>query len=88
MSEDMVNVEKFASFEATLTRLQEIVSTLEQGNVSLDTAMKSYKEGMLCARQCRKVIQDARHEISVWQDGEDIPFAQAADGVREIGAES
>ncbi len=69
-----------------LARLQEIVASLEQGNVSLDTGMKLYKEGMTCAHQCRQIIQDARHEISVWQESEERPFALHTDCAQETGA--
>lgn len=79
MAENANNAGNFASFESTLARLQEIVSTLEQGNVSLDTGMQLYKEGMVCARQCRQIIQKAKHEISVWQSGEESPFSLSSD---------
>ncbi len=82
------NTENFSSFETTLARLQEIVSSLEQGNVPLDTGMRLYKEGMNCARQCRQIIQQAKHEISVWQEGEESPFTRTVECVLEDGAES
>lgn len=83
MAEEMHKGEQNASFEKMLARLQEIVSTLELGDVSLDTGMKLYKEGMSCARQCRQIIKDAKHEISIWQDGEEMPYGQRVDVVRE-----
>ena len=75
-------------FEVSLERLQEIVALLEKGDVSLDMGMQLYREGMMCARGCRESLQKARHEISVWQNGEDLPFLQQANGSCEAVAES
>lgn len=83
LAENDYNAEIFSSFETTLARLQEIVALLEQGNIPLDTGMRLYKEGMICARQCRQVIREARHEISVWQDGEGTPFSRSAECTQE-----
>ena len=55
---------KPARFEDAMARLQEIVTALED----------LYKEGAACARFCREQLEKARHEISVWQEGEAVPF--------------
>ncbi|MGE9985156.1 exodeoxyribonuclease VII small subunit [Desulfovibrio sp. SGI.169] len=57
-------------FEKKLARLQEIVSALESGDLPLEKGMALYKEGAECSRFCRERLEKARHELSLWRDGE------------------
>ena len=36
--------------------------------------MALYKEGAECSRFCREQLEKARHELSLWQDGELKPL--------------
>ena len=65
---------KPARFEESMTRLQEIVTALEAGQQPLEQGIALYKEGAALARFCREQLEKARHEISVWQEGEAVPF--------------
>lgn len=65
---------KPARFEDAMARLQEIVTALEDGRQPLEKGIALYKEGAACARFCREQLEKARHEISVWQEGEAMPF--------------
>ena len=69
---------KTPRFEEAMARLQEIVTALEDGDQPLDKGIALYKEGAACARFCREKLEKARHEISVWQEGEATPFAGMA----------
>lgn len=51
------------SFETKLKRLQEIVSLLDQGNVTLDESIKLYEEGMELALELRKMLDEAELKI-------------------------
>lgn len=62
------------SFETRLERLQEIVNTLERGDLPLEQGMALYREGVECARLCRKRLEKARHEVRLWQNGEEQDF--------------
>ncbi|MDR3357892.1 MAG: exodeoxyribonuclease VII small subunit [Desulfovibrio sp.] len=62
-------------FERKMTRLQNIVDALESDELPLEKSMALYKEGMACARFCKERLEKARHELTVWQDGEIKPFA-------------
>lgn len=57
-------------FEKKMARLQEIVSALESGDLPLEEGMALYKEGAACSRFCREQLEKARHELSLWHDGE------------------
>ena len=65
---------KTPRFEEAMARLQEIVTALEDGDQPLDKGIALYKEGAACARFCREQLEKARHEISVWQEGDATPF--------------
>lgn len=56
-------------FEETMKRLEEIVKALESPDLPLETGMRLYKEGAVCSRYCRERLEQARHELEVWQDG-------------------
>ena len=77
---------KALRFEEAMTRLQEIVAALEDGDQPLEKGIALYKEGAALARFCREQLEKARHEISVWQEGEAAPFTGAEDDKEEEGA--
>lgn len=67
------------TFEARLERLQDIVAALERGDLPLDQGMALYREGVECARLCRERLEEARHEVTLWRNGEEQAFdAEAA----------
>lgn len=41
------------TFEQAITRLEEIVSLLEDENISLESALSAYEEGIKLASYCR-----------------------------------
>lgn len=67
MSEEM-------SFEAAIKRLEEITRALADSDLSLEAGLALYKEGIICARLCRKMLTDARHELEVW--GSDVSLKE------------
>lgn len=71
------------SFEKKMARLQEIVTALEAGDLPLEKGMALYKEGAACARRCREQLEQARHDLEIWQDGEARPLDLAARGAAE-----
>ena len=56
---------KEAGFEEKLSQLEDIVSTLEQGNISLEDIMKNYSNGMELSRKCLVELQRAEKEMDV-----------------------
>ena len=61
---------KNLTFEERMARLQEIVETLENGQPSLEEGMALYREGMEWSLQCRRQLEQARQQLTVWQDGQ------------------
>lgn len=58
-------------FEECLSRLEQIVSELERGDVPLEQALKLFEEGMQLSGTCRKELEEAegKVEILLRQDG-------------------
>jgi exodeoxyribonuclease VII small subunit len=52
-------------FEDCLSRLEQIVSLLEAGNLSLEESLKVFEEGIGLARHCAKYLADAERRIEI-----------------------
>ena len=64
--------ENLESFEAKLERLQTIVNQLESGTLPLDQGMALYREGMRCSKDCKALLENAKHELTQWKNEEEI----------------
>jgi exodeoxyribonuclease VII small subunit len=51
------------SFEAALTRLEEILRRLEQGDASLDEALGLWREGEALHRRCVELLTTAEGKV-------------------------
>jgi len=51
------------TFEGALKRLEEIVTSLEQGEVPLEETVKMFQEGITLAKVCKSKLQSAEEEI-------------------------
>ena len=54
---------KKVNFEQSMMRLEEIVSTLERGDVSLEDAMKLFEEGSKLMRVCTAALDEAEQKV-------------------------
>lgn len=52
-------------FEKKLTRLEEIVTRMEGGDLALDEALKLFEEGVKHSRDCQKQLTEAEEKIKV-----------------------
>lgn len=52
-------------FEEALTRLEEIVHRLEEGDLSLDESLNLFEEGMKLSKVCSKRLNEARQRIEI-----------------------
>ena len=51
------------SFEQALKRLEEIVETLEAGNISLEESIKIYQEGITLSKLCSGMLEEAEGKV-------------------------
>lgn len=51
------------TFEQLLKELQEIVTSLESGKLSLEESVKKYQEGMELSLECKKRLDQAKEVI-------------------------
>lgn len=51
------------TYEQATKRLEEIVSTLEEGSMPLEDSMKLYEEGVKLSEFCSKKLNEAKQKI-------------------------
>lgn len=62
-------------FEELLKELQEIVTNLESGKLSLEDSVEYYKKGMELSLECQKRLEEAKQVIVKKQvNGEESNF--------------
>jgi len=52
-------------FESALSRLEEIVQELEQGEVPLEQSLKLFEEGVKLSRICNKRLEEAERKVEI-----------------------
>jgi len=52
-------------FEEALKKLEKIVEDLENGDLSLDDALKKYQEGIELSRLCNQRLENAKKKIDI-----------------------
>ena len=63
-------MDKKLNFEESLSRLEEITSLLEKGDMSLDESLKIFEEGIKLSRFCEKKLTEVEHKIEVLKSTE------------------
>ena len=64
---------KYREFEGALSRLEKIVGDLEEGDLSLEEALKLFEEGVQVSRYCARVLKEAERKVEILtrsQEGE------------------
>ena len=51
------------TFEQSMQRLEQIVRTMERGDVALDESLKLFREGTELVRSCGKLLDEAQLQI-------------------------
>ena len=58
-------------FEKTLSELEKLVVSLEEGNLSLDDSLANFKNGIELARQCQCALDKAQQTVEQLINPED-----------------
>jgi exodeoxyribonuclease VII small subunit len=53
------------SFEAALKRLEEVLDSLEHGNLSLEEAMRAFEEGVGLVRLCQQRLDEVERRVEL-----------------------
>lgn len=61
-------------FEKALEDLEEIVSKMEQGNLTLDQSLQQYEKGVKLIRHCNKKLDSCEKRIELITKNEDGDF--------------
>ena len=61
----MTEEKKEIPFEMALKKLETIVENLENGEISLEEALKAYEEGVKMAELCSKRLSEAERRVEV-----------------------
>ena len=64
-------------FEDAMARLEEIVQSLESGNLSLEESIKAFEEGMKLARFCSQKLEEAEKKVTMLMKEGEGRYVQA-----------
>tara|TARA_Y100000590_G_C15306846_1_gene858591 strand:- start:227 stop:439 length:213 start_codon:yes stop_codon:yes gene_type:complete len=53
------------NFEASLEKLEAVVNSIENGNLSLDESIKKFEEGIKLYKSCKDLLSEAEKKITV-----------------------
>ena len=63
--ENITKPEESANFEAALSRLDEIVSSLENGSSGLEDSLRLFEEGVGLIRACSDKLEQAEQRVKI-----------------------
>ena len=61
-----------ADLEASIKKLEAIVEKLEEGDLDLDTSLKSFEEGVALVKECQKIISEAELKVNKLLDSGEL----------------
>jgi exodeoxyribonuclease VII small subunit len=80
------NPDALPDFEQSLTELEALVARLEQGDVPLEEALKTFERGVALTRQCQTALRTAQQKVEVLltRNGEETvePFSDDVENER------
>ena len=59
-------------FETSIRKLEAIVEKLEEGDLDLDTSLKSFEEGVAIVKECQKIISEAELKVNKLLDSGEL----------------
>lgn len=69
------------SFEEALLALEQLVQSMEEGNLPLDDALRAYEKGIQLTRLCQESLTQAEQRVRVLQqDGSESTLAALPEG--------
>ncbi len=56
------------SFEEALEELEELVTSMEEGDLSLENSLKAFEKGIKLTRECQTALKQAEQKVQVLLD--------------------
>jgi exodeoxyribonuclease VII small subunit len=56
------------TFESALAELEQIVSSMEAGQMPLEQSLSAYKRGAELLKYCQTALQDAQQQVKILED--------------------
>ena len=63
--------EKNKSFEELMATLENLVQSLEKGDLNLDESVAKFEEGMAISKECNKMLENSEKRISILLENND-----------------
>lgn len=60
--------QKNLSFESAMIELEELVTKIETGNLSLEDSLKEFENGIKLSRVCQTALKDAENRVKILTD--------------------
>jgi exodeoxyribonuclease VII small subunit len=83
--------QKLPDFEQSLTELEALVAKLEQGDVPLEEALKTFERGVALTRQCQTALRTAQQKVELLlaRNGDEqvVPFSGNDDDAADTAAD-
>lgn len=57
--------EETFDFEAALAELEQLVETMEQGDLTLEQSLKDFERGIQLTRSCQKALSEAEQKVQI-----------------------
>lgn len=79
---------KKLTFEAALSKLEQITAELEQGDPSLEKSLKKFDEGVELVKFCNAKLEEAHKKVDLLTKQDDtlqtVDFLEDTDGDQDI----
>lgn len=69
-------VKKSENYEDMMVKLEEIVESMENGELSLEASMKNYEEGIKICNKLYKILNQAEGKIKILSEQGEQDFNQ------------
>lgn len=53
------------NFEKTLAELEQLVETMEKGDLSLEESLKHFERGVALTKSCQQALSEAEQKVSI-----------------------
>ncbi len=76
---------RIVDFESALDQLEKLVSSMEEGDLSLEESLQAFEKGVKLTRDCQSALQQAEQKVQILLDdnGNTEPLDFDADDDRD-----